>query len=140
MLYEAKFTSLAMYAPHLTLTFFELVEQISLIEIDLTSPTSRYEMGSRYEIGSRYDVNTSRRRDKTSRDRDKDSDKKSYYNDLRGSRLIVSTIGYGKCIHFGDDIWVNTTYRLDDVFIVDSRDIRYQIAFREDLEEKLILV
>ncbi|KAH0460209.1 hypothetical protein IEQ34_010872 [Dendrobium chrysotoxum] len=46
------------------------VEWAKLIKIDLAAPTSRY------EIGSKYDVSRRRSRDETSRDRNKNNDKK----------------------------------------------------------------
>ncbi|KAH0448465.1 hypothetical protein IEQ34_022265 [Dendrobium chrysotoxum] len=53
---------------------FELVERARLIEIDLVTLTSMYEVSYRYDVRKR-------------RGRERDSDKKSKHSDLRGSTL-----------------------------------------------------
>ncbi|XP_028547443.1 uncharacterized protein LOC110109806, partial [Dendrobium catenatum] len=75
--------------------FSELVERARLIEIDLVTPVSRYD-------------DTRRRRDEVRRDdsgRDRDREKKSRYDDLKGSASrsasVVSSGSSGECIHCG---------------------------------------
>ncbi|KAH0450921.1 hypothetical protein IEQ34_021613 [Dendrobium chrysotoxum] len=63
MQYEAEFTVLARYAPHIQ-EFFELVKQAKLIEINLVVLTSRHDESSRYDVSKRTT------RDEVSMDRD----------------------------------------------------------------------
>ncbi|KAI0520121.1 hypothetical protein KFK09_007592 [Dendrobium nobile] len=124
MQYEAEFTALSRYAAHLIPTpeekcyrflhglnrelrhplvpfriheFSELVERARLIELDLATPVSRYE-------------DTRRRRDEVRKDdSDRDREKKSRYDSLRGSASgsvprsasVVSSGSSGACIHCG---------------------------------------
>ncbi|KAI0531378.1 hypothetical protein KFK09_000932 [Dendrobium nobile] len=121
MQYEAEFTALARYASHLIPTaeekyyrflhglnrelrhplvpfriheFSELVERARLIEIDLTTPVSRYD-------------DTRRRRDEARREesgRERDREKRSKYGDSRGSAsgsASVVSSGSSECIHCG---------------------------------------
>ncbi|KAI0502094.1 hypothetical protein KFK09_017040 [Dendrobium nobile] len=120
MQYEIEFTALARYASHLIPTaeekcyrflhrlnrelrhllvpfriheFSELVERARLIEIDLTTPVSRYE-----DTRRRRDE-TSSRRDEPSRERDRD--KRSKYGESKGSASVVSSGSSSECIHCG---------------------------------------
>ncbi|KAH0455602.1 hypothetical protein IEQ34_015634 [Dendrobium chrysotoxum] len=71
------------------------VKRVRLIEINLIVSTSRYNMSSRYDVTRR------RIEDESSRDRKSVSDKKSKYNDSRGTESIAATGSYNERIHYG---------------------------------------
>ncbi|KAH0455038.1 hypothetical protein IEQ34_016962 [Dendrobium chrysotoxum] len=65
--------------------FSMLIERVRIIEIDLITPTCRYEVSSRYDVSRKS-------KDEISWDKIRDSDKKSHYSDSRGSGLIASMV------------------------------------------------